>query len=105
MPLWEQPDDGLAFEAFLELTDDRELVTGAAPIAKYPCGSPWSQKSAEQKIRELSERLAHEQQTVQGLVRQNADLQRIAGRAEGWPFACGCLVPLALWCLWQVVGQ
>lgn len=85
MELWNNPNDGLAFEAALKLEDDREPITAATPAAIFPCGKPWPQKPAEEKVRDLSQRLAHEQQTVQRLVR----LLDQAGRdAAKWRTRC-----------------
>ena len=108
MLLWGQPDDGLGFEDLLKLEDDREPIAAETPAATYPCGSPWPQESAGQKARDLSQRLAREQQTTQRLIRlldeAGHDAARWRTRAVtrlGFMFvvgaACGLVVGAAWW--------
>ena len=92
MLLWENPNDKLAFEHFLRLEDDREPITAATPAATFPCGKPWPEKSAEQKIVDLSKRLADEQQTVQRLVRL---LDEAGHDAARWRTRCVTRLGLA----------
>ena len=129
MLLWESPNDGLGFEEYLKAqnipvirvpwlanqpeTTYGERVPEPEPItgATYPCGALWPQKPAEDKIFDLSQRLADEQQTVQRLVRLLDEAGHEAakwrtrcftrlGLAYGIGFSSGfCLVAIAWWAL------
>lgn len=125
MLLWDNENDQQAFERYLEsqnipvirvpwiagqpeipLPSARTMGTAyggraSEPItgATFPCGEPWPGKPAEEKVGDLSQRLAREQQTVQRLARLNDDLRRSAEkwqvrcyRGWFWPFACGGLL-------------
>jgi len=91
MELWNNPNDGLAFEAALKLEDDREPITAETPAA-FPCGKAWPGKPVEEKLRDLSGRLAHEQQTVQRLVRL---LDEAGHDAARWRTRCVTRLGLA----------
>ena len=92
MPLWENPNDGLAFEHFLRLEDDREPITAATSAATFPRGKPWLGKSADQKVVDLSKRLAQEVATTQRL-RQVLD--EVAHDAARWRTRCVTRLGLA----------
>lgn len=89
---WENPNDGLGFEELLKLDDDRDPITAATPAANFPCGRPWPGKSDEQKVDDLSKRLAQEQQTVQRLVRL---LDEAGHDAARWRTRCVTRLGLA----------